>query len=93
MIPEITIKISFSPVAGGATEPTVAAVDIAPPQLPGESLAADIPPPPEVHEGALSSFAYEVPPPVAMTAEDYMPPIPDTGSAGPTCTRGATWTW
>ncbi|MGF1612562.1 MAG: hypothetical protein ACFCVA_01250 [Gammaproteobacteria bacterium] len=83
MIPEITIKISFAPAPGGGIEPTVAALDIAPPELPGESSVADIPPPPEGDNDSLSSFTYEVPPPpVVMTVEHDIPAIPATeGSA------------
>lgn len=84
MIPEITIKISFAPTSGGSgVEATVTALDIAPPQLPGEPAGAQIPPPPEFDDGATGvSFGAEVPPPpAAMTFEEDIPPLPTSDAA------------
>ena len=82
MIPEITIKISFAPAPGGVIEPTVAALDISPPEIPEGISVGEIPLPPVVNGDSFNSFACEVPqPPVAMTVEDDVPPIPDTDGA------------
>jgi hypothetical protein len=77
MIPEITIKISFAPTAdGGRAEPTVTALDIAPPGLSAEA-AAQIPPPPQVDEG-IGATAADVPPPPTLgaMADEDIPPLP-----------------
>jgi hypothetical protein len=82
MIPEITIKISFAPAPGGVIEPTVAALDISPPEIPEGTSVSEIPPPLVANDDSFSSFAYDVPPPpAAMTVEDDVPPIPDNEGA------------
>ncbi len=87
MIPEITIKISFTPTSnGGRVEPTVTTLDIAPPELPAEA-AALVPPPPAADEGPGDSFASDIPPPPSATmTEEQVPPLPEDyeGSPGDT---------
>ena len=84
MIPEITIKISFAPTPGASgVEATVTALDIAPPELPGEPAGAQIPAPPQIDDDATGvTFGAEVPPPpAAMTFEEEVPPLPTSDAA------------
>jgi hypothetical protein len=77
MIPEITIKISFTQTTnGGRAEATVTTLDIAPPELPAEAVAR-IPPVPQLDEG-IGGAAADVPPPPTLgpMADEDVPPLP-----------------
>jgi hypothetical protein len=82
MIPEITIKISFSPPPESKAETTVSSTHIAPPESTEAAALADIPAP-QALDDAGSSVAFEAPPPPTVDPmEGDMPPLPDVEEDG-----------
>jgi hypothetical protein len=75
MIPEITIKISFTQPGSERSESTVTSVDVAPPAL--AALAADqIPPVPAADDGGGAMPDVPPPPAAAGYADADIPPLP-----------------
>lgn len=78
MIPEITIKISFSEPGGERTDPTVTRVDVAPPALRPEQ-ADEIPPVPSIDDSGEGGIPA---PPVLADADENIPPLPTADEGG-----------